>query len=57
MEDLSERLTICLSAVSPRDQERSSFLAADQCADAYLSAKAFFMQACPGKAKDHALGI
>ena len=37
MEGHNERLTTGLSAVYPWDQGRSSFLAADQCTDAYLS--------------------
>ena len=37
MEEQSPRLTAGLSPVYQRDEKRSSFLAADQCTDAYLS--------------------
>ena len=34
---VDDRLVTGSSAIYPRDNGRSSFLAADQCADAYLS--------------------
>ena len=49
MGERNQRLTRGLSAVYQRDRERFSFLAADQCTDAFLSLYTLFMQGMSGK--------
>ena len=47
MGEQSPRLTTGSSPVYYQDDGRSSFLAADQGTDAYLSFQTFFIKACP----------